>query len=691
MTLEEAIFRSEVAFKSANLQECRQFWEEEILKEHPQKTTLLNWIEGVKIEEFLSSFTDTEFQGINLHSYYPHEQSFPNYVPPEFEGFMDDTIRQWVSIGSVKEWDKVRTPNEPLLPTVISPLGVEPSKPRALWDGRFVNEFCRDIPFSMDNASKVAEVSWENAYFFKLDHKNGYQHVPLHRDSWKFFGIYWKGKYYVFAVLPFGWKSSPVIYHTLTEAVAMYIRSLGIPMLVWIDDMFGMTQLQFKKGTDEQQFQSSMKGMVITTWVLFLAGYFLGIPKCNLIPEQFMTYLGIDCDSHRMRFFVPEDRKHKYILILQQLLSKESVSYSALEQMVGKLVSLECAVPAGMWYTRHQYAAMAASGLRPDSKKRIKKLTNIYVSPKLREEWYMWIYFLQENRGAPWKTFSNIFVKADVHSDASGRSFAGVIDIPGGTTEIAAGEFNDYMLKQNIQVKEGEALRVILAMIVKQFPDLIKGKTLICKVDNQVFIAVLERKGTSHNLALNDIGKAIYWLIEKGQFFLSCQYVKSELNISDKFTRESPGLETSITDQAFRRIWDYFGPFQWDLMATSANVNKNLNGEPLSFFSRYYDDKSKGTDIFKQNLHLFQEMFCFPPLPMISRVLKYFEGQKVACVMVLPKTWAPWSNLMNQHKLACFDLCPAYNTSCFTVTHPMGKRVPKKFPAVMEVVYLSFE
>ena len=76
---------------------------------------------------------------------------------------------------------------------------------------------------------------------------------------------------------------------------------------------------------------------------------------------------------------------------------------------------------------------------------------------------------------------------------------------------------------------------------------------------------------------------------------------------------------------------------------------------------------------------------------MISRVLKYFEGQKVACVMVLPKIWAPWSNLMNQHKLACFDLCPAYNTSCFTVTHPMGKRVPKKFPAVMEVVYLSFE
>ena len=93
-----------------------------------------------------------------------------------------------------------------------------------------------------------------HAYFFKLDHKNGYLHVPLDRKCWKFFGVYWKGTYYVFTVLPFGWKSSPVVYHTLTEAVPMYLRSKGIPMVFWIDNMFGMTQLQFKQGTDEEQF-----------------------------------------------------------------------------------------------------------------------------------------------------------------------------------------------------------------------------------------------------------------------------------------------------------------------------------------------------------------------------------------------------------------------------------------------------
>ena len=121
----------------------------------------------------------------------------------------------------------------------------------------------------MDNAVKVAEVAWRDIYFFKIDHKNGYQHVPIHEDSWKFFGVLWKGIYYVFAVLPFGWKSSPFIYHSITEAVAMYCRSLGIPMVVWIDDMLGMTEQKYRQSSDEDQFQSALRAMVVVSMILF--------------------------------------------------------------------------------------------------------------------------------------------------------------------------------------------------------------------------------------------------------------------------------------------------------------------------------------------------------------------------------------------------------------------------------------
>ena len=68
VSMEEAVFRSEKAFKPSNLKEHYTFWEEEILKDHPQKQVLLKWLHGVKIEDFLQSFTKGDFQGIPRNS-----------------------------------------------------------------------------------------------------------------------------------------------------------------------------------------------------------------------------------------------------------------------------------------------------------------------------------------------------------------------------------------------------------------------------------------------------------------------------------------------------------------------------------------------------------------------------------------------------------------------------------------------
>ena len=462
-------------------------------------------------------------------------------------------------------------------------------------------------------------------------------------------------------------------------------------MLDWIDDMLGMTQQQFSKASDEEQFQSALRAMVCTSYVLFKAGYFLGLSKCFLIPEKYMTYLGIDCDSKSRKFFVPEKRVLKYVGLLQQMLQKLFVSYAEVEKMVGKLVSLECAVLPGMWYTRHQYATLLHSKIRPDSRKAIKNFTKIKMSPQLREEYYMWINFLLENKGAPWNFFFNIKVLADVSTDASGRSFAGVVDLPHGTTRIISREFSSTMLPQDIQIKEGEALRATLSMMVKEMPHELYAKTLICKVDNQALMAVLERKGTSHNLALNTIGKQIFWRQDQGQFHLALEYVESKKNVADKFTRQSPGLEASVTPLYFKRIWDNLGPFSWDLMASSANVNRDFQNKPLKFFSRYYDENSQCVDVFKQQLTHLQGMFCFPPFPMIFRLLKHLQQQKVSCVLLVPKTWATWRNLLNDHTLASVIITKPFDSYAFTVTTSRGKTVPKKYPFEMEIVYVSFE
>jgi len=691
VSIEDAIFRKNEFFIPANLKNHLPFWEEEILKDHPHKETILRWLKGVEIEEFLNSYTNGFFQDIQLDSYYPAPKQFDNYVPEQFEQFMNENVQEWINLGVLEKWEDVKSPDDPEIPVVISPLGVEPKKPRGLWDGRYVNEFCRDIPFSMDNASKVAEISWISSYLFKLDHKNGYFHVPLHKDSRKYFGVFWKGIYYVLTVLPFGWKSSPLIYHSITEAANMYIRSLGIPMLGWIDDMLGMTEEIYRNSSDNEQFQSAMRAMVVVSIILFKAGYFMGISKCCLIPEQFVTYLGIDCDSKYGRFLVPQERVEKYIPSLQDFISRTWISFADMERMVGKLVSLECAVPAGMWYTREQYSAMRLSGVTSMHSKKAREGKYIKVTEQIREEWQMWVLFLSQNSGSPWKLYNNIFLQADIASDASGRAFAGVVDFPQGETKITAGEFQDNLLGEDIQVKEAEALRATISMLVMEMPKEIEGKTLVCKVDNQVLKAVWERKGTSKNLILNTIGKQIFWLQFLGKFYISLQYVRSQENVSDQYTRQSPGLEATLSQHIFNQIWAKWGPFNWDLMASAATVRKDPQGKKLSFFSRYFEETASGVDVFAQNLSFIEKAYCFPPTPMIGMVVKFLKEQKKDCVMILPAINAPWVNMVSAHIVDLMELSKPFQTTQFTVINQSGKRIPKKYPHAMIAVKLCFE
>ena len=53
-------------------------------------------------------------------------------------------------------------------------------------------------------------------------------------------------------------------------------------------------------------------------------------------------------------------------------------------------------------------------------------------------------------------------------------------------------------------------------MMVMESPEEIKGKTLVCKVDNQSLKAVIESEGSARILALNHIGKQMYWLQQLG-------------------------------------------------------------------------------------------------------------------------------------------------------------------------------
>ena len=126
VNIEDAVFRNEKAFCIANLKNHLPFWEHEVLKDQPHKKTLLKWIQGFQLEDFLYSFTTGEFQGIKLNSFYPEPHVFENSVPQQFEQFMDSNVKEWLDIVVLEKWDKAKLPSDPPVSVVVCPIGVEP-------------------------------------------------------------------------------------------------------------------------------------------------------------------------------------------------------------------------------------------------------------------------------------------------------------------------------------------------------------------------------------------------------------------------------------------------------------------------------------------------------------------------------------------------------------------------------------
>ena len=119
------------------------------------------------------------------------------------------------------------------------------------------------------------------------------------------------------------------------------------------------------------------------------------------------------------------------------------------------------------------------------------------------------------------------------------------------------------------------------------------------------------------------------------------------------------------------------GPFDWDLMATSANVNVTPLGTPLPFFSRYYDAGSRAVNVFSQMLQGMEAPFCFPPEPIILMVLKLLQAQRRSCVVLVPHTNGVWVNLLNQFAVDTMLVSKPFDSRAFTITHSTGEKVPK--------------
>ncbi|KAK3237297.1 hypothetical protein CYMTET_52615 [Cymbomonas tetramitiformis] len=341
-------------FRVGTIHECTQFWDT-VVTSSEMGLLVKEWAKnGVSILDFFQHFSGT-YEGARFDSRTPPRMQFKNHAIPDhlipwISGKIQDELR-W---GAIRVWGKE---GECSPPHLVMPVGVEPAKPRKINDARFLNLWCKDIPFTYESVTMLPQILEVGDPAFIMDQANGFFHVMLTEESQQYMGFLWDGVYYVYTVLNFGWKLAPVIYSAFAGEFAGFIRRLGIPYLYYIDDNAG-GPAPVGASTLTKHERAKISAFVVSS-CMTAAGYFIHLEKTEFIPSLTITWLGIGIDLAKQEFFIPQKKWDKFLSLATDLRASSSISARDLERVAGKLVSMSIAAPGILIACRRLYAFLA--------------------------------------------------------------------------------------------------------------------------------------------------------------------------------------------------------------------------------------------------------------------------------------------------------------------------------------------
>ena len=218
------------------------------------------------------------------------------------------------------------------LPRVCSPLLVVNNanrKRRLVINLKYLNRFVLKEEFKYEDIRTLLSIG---DYMTSFDLKSGYHHIDIHKDSQEFLGFEWKGRYFVFTVLPFGLSSACYVFTKVLRPLVKYWRAQGIRVVLYIDDGIALAS-------------SVEEGLVVSKVVqrtLGNAGFVCHPDKSCWAPVQVGVWLGFNIDLSNGIIAVPEDKVtslKQHLLDLSQNQS-QSVPARALAGVIGRIISM---------------------------------------------------------------------------------------------------------------------------------------------------------------------------------------------------------------------------------------------------------------------------------------------------------------------------------------------------------------
>ena len=244
----------------------------------------------------------------------------------------------------------------PFVPFHCSPLGAVPKKDgsyRIILDlssprGCSVNEGISREQYSVryssfDDAVDMVRQLGPSSYMAKLDIKHAFRLCPVRSSQWGLLGYCWQGQFFLDTRLPFGSRSSPLLFNNFADLLLWILVAVGgITYIVhYLDDFFLCAP-----SAGECQVHMD------TVMSLFTE---LGVPLAedkSVGPATSVCYLGIEIDSKAQVVRLPADKFAELLATLHLWRRKKKCTKRELLSLIGSLSFASKVVKPGRMFLR---------------------------------------------------------------------------------------------------------------------------------------------------------------------------------------------------------------------------------------------------------------------------------------------------------------------------------------------------
>jgi hypothetical protein len=165
---------------------------------------------------------------------------------------------------------------------------------------------------TIDDAINVIRRLGRGSLLTKVDIKDAFRILPIHPHHRPYHCIKWEHKYYVYARLAFGSRSSPKIFTELSEAIHFIAtKNYGIRHLLFLLDDFLAVDKPHTRGAETRNTLLSLCSR-------------LGVPlnqKKTEGPATCLQYLGIELDTVAMEARLPLEKMKRIRELLHHFMS----------------------------------------------------------------------------------------------------------------------------------------------------------------------------------------------------------------------------------------------------------------------------------------------------------------------------------------------------------------------------------